>query len=195
MRELQVSTCAGALTTQRVHSVSLLKSDCLNNGCLVVVWIFERLIGTRGCRGIVHSHLIQFLASPHGSSRFSFLPLIYIYHARGPAGFALSPFPVFQLPHHCTDRCLFICSPSVVQVLLAGEFLWYCMIVTNATAKRTRYNRKDQFRALMIACRGGNSCPNGVQSAPSQGYVPVAWYTLPVLVHVTFYMLLFSVFP
>jgi hypothetical protein len=95
MRELQVSTRAGALTTQRVHSVSLLKSDCLNNGCLVVVWIFERLIGTRGYRGIVHSHLIQFLASPHGSSRFSFLPLIY--HARGPAGFALSPFPVFRI--------------------------------------------------------------------------------------------------
>lgn len=96
----------------------------LSQGCLVVC-ISERLTSARGCRGIVHSHFIQFLASPRGSSHFSFLPLIFIYHAHRSAGFVLSSFPVFWIPVLITLRCFFICSPSVVQVLLAGEFLWH----------------------------------------------------------------------
>ena len=97
MRELQLSM-RGALT-QRLHPVSLLKGDCLNTA---VVWIHIHICRSvslklaRNVVVIVHSYFIQFISSLHGPSSFSFPPLIYIYHAHGPAGFALSSFPVFQ---------------------------------------------------------------------------------------------------
>jgi hypothetical protein len=122
-------------------------------------------IGTRGCRGIVHWHFIQFLASPHGSSRFSFFPLLFIYHAHGPAGFALSSFPVFCIPDILAlSIYLFsVYCPSITgwRVLVAIG----CMIVANATSKRACHNRRDQFRTKRIACRGGGSCHDGVQNA------------------------------
>jgi hypothetical protein len=139
-------------------------------------------IGTRGCRhgGIAHSHFIQFLASPHGSSRFSFLPLLFIYHAHGPAGFALSSFPVF-------------CIPDIL-ALSIYLFSVYGNRVHNRRKCHCQKGMSDQFRTKRIACRGGGSCHDGVQNASSQGYVTLVWYMLPVFVHFTFYMLLFSAF-